>query len=49
VDHVAERTAAGRPHDPALWRCVDPQVRAAGVDARANSLRPTNPSQPHPE
>lgn len=49
VDHVAERTAAGRPHDPALWRCVDPHARAAGIGSRAETLRPAPPSQPKTE
>lgn len=39
VDHVAERTAAGRPYDQALWNCVDPHAQAAGVAARAAALR----------
>lgn len=48
VDHVAERSAAGRPHDPALWHCVDPHAQAAGVAARAAALRaaPNLTSQP---
>lgn len=45
VDHVAERTAAGRPHDPALWRCVDPHAKDAGIEGRAESLRPASPTE----